>query len=136
MAEFGYSGTHLLKKLGIKPEMKILIIHQPDNYFKWVGAELSQQIAAANVVPGFIHLFAASAAVFKKEMGSVLEFCKKNTAIVVWVSWYKKSSGIITDLSENIIREFALQNNLVDIKVCAVSNEWSGLKLVVPLAKR
>ena len=59
-----------------------------------------------------------------------------NTSAIVWVSWYKKSSGIQSDLSENIIRDFALQHDLVDIKVCAVSNEWSGLKLVVPLAKR
>ena len=69
-------------------------------------------------------------------MKVVLKFSKKNSAVVVWVSWYKKSSGISTDLSENIIREFALQNSLVDIKVCAVSEAWSGLKLVVPLAKR
>ena len=69
-------------------------------------------------------------------MKVVLKLCKKNPAITVWVSWYKKSSGIYTDLSENIIREFALQNNLVDVKVCAVSEAWSGLKIVVPLAKR
>jgi len=56
--------------------------------------------------------------------------------MVVWVSWYKKTSGISSDLSENIIREFALRHDLVDIKVCAVSNDWSGLKLVVPVAKR
>lgn len=69
-------------------------------------------------------------------MKAVLKFCKKNSSIVIWVSWYKKSSGINTDLSENLIREFALQNSLVDVKVCAVSEDWSGLKLVVPLAKR
>jgi hypothetical protein len=56
--------------------------------------------------------------------------------VIIWVSWYKKTSGIPSDLSENIIREFALRNGLVDIKVCAVSNEWSGLKLVVPVSKR
>jgi len=69
-------------------------------------------------------------------MKAVLKLSKQNPAVIVWVSWYKKSSGISTDLSENIIREFALQNNLVDVKVCAVSEVWSGLKLVVPLAKR
>jgi hypothetical protein len=134
MAEVGYSGTTLIKKLGIKPEMKILIIHKPDDFFKWLGADITQQFTKAKEIPGFIHLFAASAAVFK--MVSVLKFCKKNTSIIVWVSWYKQRSGIVTDLSENIIREFALQNNLVDIKVCAVSNDWSGLKLVVPVVKR
>ena len=69
-------------------------------------------------------------------MVSVLKFCKKNTSIVVWVSWYKQRSGMVADLSENIIQEFALQHNLVDTKVCAVRNEWSGLKLVVPVTKR
>ena len=69
-------------------------------------------------------------------MKKILVHSKKNTAVIVWVSWYKKSSGIVTDLNENIIRDFALQNNLVDIKVCAVSELWSGLKLVVPVVKR
>jgi hypothetical protein len=60
----------------------------------------------------------------------------KNTAIVIWVSWYKKSSGIATDLNEDLIRGYALKNGLVDVKVCAVSEQWSGLKLVVPLKNR
>jgi hypothetical protein len=136
MAEAGYHGTPLIKKLGITPKMKVLVMHQPDDYFTWLGADISQQFAAAKENPGFIHLFAANTAVFKKEMVSVLKFCTKLTSIIVWVSWYKKSSGIVTDLSENTIREFALQNNLVDVKVCAVSEVWSGLKLVVPLLKR
>ena len=65
-----------------------------------------------------------------------MKLCKMNPAITIWVSWNTKSSGLYADLSENIIREFALQNNLVDVKVCAVSEVWSGLKLVVPVAKR
>lgn len=59
----------------------------------------------------------------------------KPTAII-WVSWYKKSAGIPTDITEDVIRNYALRNDLVDVKVCAVSDIWSGLKLVVPLAKR
>ena len=54
----------------------------------------------------------------------------------IWISWYKKSAGIPTDITEDVIRNYALQNDLVDIKVCAVSDVWSGLKLVVPVAKR
>ena len=61
---------------------------------------------------------------------------KKNTSITIWVSWYKKSSKIATDITEDTIRNYALQNDLVDVKVCAVSEIWSGLKLVVPLSKR
>ena len=60
----------------------------------------------------------------------------RHTGIVIWVSWYKKSAGIPTDLNENIIRDYALANGLVDVKVCAVSDKWSGLKLVVPLKLR
>jgi hypothetical protein len=136
MAEVGYSGAPLIKKLGIKSEMKVLVIHEPKEYFDWLGVNISDQYISKNEVPDFIHLFAKNLAVFKKEMADVLKFCKKNPTIIIWVSWYKKSSGINTDLSENIIRDFALQNNLVDVKVCAVSEAWSGLKLVVPLAKR
>ena len=136
MAEAGYSGTPLIKKLGIKPEMKVLVIHQPDNYFDLLGVNVSNQLITETQIPDLIHLFAKNVAVFKKEMKAVLKLSKQNPAVIVWVSWYKKNSGISTNLSENIIREFALQNNLVDVKVCAVSEAWSGLKLVVPLAKR
>ena len=69
-------------------------------------------------------------------MAVVLKFCKINPRIIIWISWYKKGSGVSSDLSKNDIRKFALQNNLVDVKICAVSELWSGLKLVVPLAKR
>jgi accessory colonization factor AcfC len=136
MAEVGYSGTPLIKKLGIKPEMKIMVIHDPEEYFDLLGVNVSDQYVSKNEVPDFIHLFAKNIAVFKKEMAGVLKFCKKNPTIIIWVSWYKKSSGISTDMSESIIREFALKNSLVDVKVCAVSEVWSGLKLVVPIAKR
>jgi len=136
MSHAGYLGTPLIKKLGIKPEMKILVIHEPEDYFGLLEVNISDQYVLKNEVPDLVHLFAKNLAVFKKEMVNVLKFCKKNPTIIIWVSWYKKSSGIHTDLLENLIREFALQNNLVDVKVCAVSEAWSGLKLVVPVAKR
>ena len=136
MAGTGYSRTPLIKKLGIKPEMKILVVNKPGEYFDWLGADISDQFISDKETPDLIHLFAESYATFKKEMISVLKICKKNTSAIAWVSWYKKSAGISTDLSENMIRDFALQHDLVDIKVCAVSEEWSGLKLVVPVSKR
>lgn len=136
MNEAGYSGTPLIKKLGIKPEMKILLLHPPANYLQLLQLDLKKQFAIANKSVDFIHLFAKDTAVFKKEMKIVLKLCRMNTAAIVWVSWYKKSSGIKSGLSENIIRDFALQHDLVDIKVCAVNVEWSGLKLIVPLAMR
>ena len=136
MKEVDYSCTPLIKKLGINPEMKVLLIHEPENYFSLLGKNIADQLISKNGIPHLVHLFAKDSTVFKKEMKLVLRFCKKNPALTVWVSWYKKSSGIYTDLSENIIREFALQNNLVDVKVCAVNEVWSGLKLVVPFVKR
>jgi hypothetical protein len=136
MVTAGYSGTPLIQKLGIKPSMKVLVINPPQNYFKLLQSDISGQYISPNETPDFIHLFAETNTVFKKEMKKILQICRKKTSIVIWVSWYKKSSGITTDLTEDLIRSFALQNDLVDVKVCAVSNEWSGLKLVVPVSKR
>ncbi len=136
MTATGYSGTSLAKKLGIKPGMKILLINPPENYTELLETDISGQYDSGKATADFIHLFATDDATFVKGMKTVLLISRKNTSAITWVSWYKKASGMATDLSENRIREFALQNGLVDIKVCAVSNEWSGLKLVVPLAKR
>lgn len=136
MQDVGYSGTPLLKKLGIKPAMKVLVFHAPENYMDLLHEDISAQYVSTAETPDFIHLFAETHTIFLKEMKKVLVCCKKNSSAIVWVSWYKKSSGMATDLSENLIREFALKNNLVDIKVCAVSDRWSGLKLVVPVARR
>ncbi len=136
MSAAGYSETALFKKSGMKPGKKVLLIYAPENYLRWLGEELPKKIVTKNGRPDLIHLFAVSTAVFKKEMKTVLNLCKKNTATVVWVSWYKKSSGFVSDLSQNSNHAFALTIELVDIKVCAVSTEWSGLKLVVPLNKR
>lgn len=75
-------------------------------------------------------------------MKKLKAFCKKNPTVMIWISWYKKSAlrqaqgKLSTDVTEDVIRNYALKNDLVDIKVCAVSDIWSGLKLVVPLAKR
>ena len=136
MSTAGYSGTPLLKKLGIKEGWKIRLIGAPADYFTLLQADLSTQLCSARELPDFIHVFAASRKEFEKAMPPILQACKKNPQLVLWVSWYKKSSGRSTDLTENGIRDYALANGLVDIKVCAVSEEWSGLKLVVPVAKR
>jgi hypothetical protein len=132
----GYSGTPLLKKLGIKPEMKIKLIHAPEAYYEWLEADISNQLAARSQMPDFIHLFSDSKNHYETEMTKLRPLIASNPQILIWVSWHKKSSGIPTDLTEDHIRKFALGNGLVDIKVCAVSAEWSGLKLVVPLAAR
>jgi len=136
MATAGYSGTPLLKKLGIKPGDKLVLINRPENYFELLEADLTEQICTKNELPDLIHLFAISKKEFESEMKGLNRLIKINKKVVIWVSWLKKSSGIATDLTEDIIRNFALKNNLVDVKVCAVSDIWSGLKLVVPLKAR
>jgi hypothetical protein len=132
----GYSSTPLIKKLGIKPAMKLLLLNAPANYAELLQGDIAAQICPQRQVPDFIHLFALNAAAFEKGMKKVIEYAHKNTGIIIWVSWYKQSAGIATDMTENLIRDFALANRLVDIKVCAVSDAWSGLKLVVPVALR
>jgi len=136
MATAGYSGTPLIKKLGIKPEMKVLIINKPDDYYKLLEVDNSDQSCSSNEIPDFIHLFARSVKEFESEMKSLKSICKKNSTVIIWVSWYKKAAKIPTDITEDVIRSYALKNNLVDVKVCAVSDIWSGLKIVVPVVKR
>jgi len=132
----GYSGTALIKKLGIKPEMKVLIINKPDEYYKLLEVDISDQSCKRNEIPDFIHLFVKSVREFESEMKALKSVYKKNSTVIIWVSWYKKAAKIPTDITEDIIRNYALKNDLVDVKVCAVSDVWSGLKLVVPVAKR
>ena len=86
--------------------------------------------------PDLVHVFVKSNKEFETEMKKLKEVYRDNPKVVIWVSWYKKSAGIPTDVTEDTIRNYALKNDLVDIKVCAVSEVWSGLKLVVQKAKR
>ena len=134
MVTTGYSGTPLLKKLGIKGNMRIKLIHAPENYFGLLEKNIAEQFCKKNEKPDFIHLFVKTKKDFEAEMRKLTPLIKPTTSI--WISWYKKSAGIPTDMTEDVIRNYALQNDLVDIKVCAVSDVWSGLKLVVPVAKR
>jgi hypothetical protein len=122
----GYSGTPLAKKLGIKPKFKIKLVNPPDYYFKLFSDKKTRK--------DFIHYFALKATQLKKDIKQLRQEIEENG--MIWVSWYKKSAGIETDLSENVIREIALNNGLVDVKVCAVDEMWSGLKLVIPVKDR
>ena len=130
----GYSGTPLLKKLGLKEDMKVQLIGAPKDYYSLLQIDISDQLCKKNDTPDFVHLFAKT----NKEFEAAMKKIRKNMkpATIIWVSWYKKSAGITTDITENVIRNYALQNELVDVKVCTVNDVWSGLKLVVPVAKR
>jgi hypothetical protein len=93
-------------------------------------------VVRKKIVPGvsFVHVFATSSAVMKREVLAARKALTPDG--MIWVSWPKKSSGVSTDLDENVIRDFALKNGLVDVKVCAVDEVWSGLKLVIPVKLR
>ena len=130
----GYSTTPLVNKLGIKPNSKIKIVHEPDGYWDWVSPMPEGVSVAAKSPFHFIHLFFQSRQKFESEL---LEFREKlNPDGMIWVSWPKKSSNVKSDLDENMIRDFALKHKLVDVKVCAVTEVWSGLKLVIPVKDR
>lgn len=126
----GYSKTPLLKKLGIKPGYSIYLHNAPDHYLHLLG-ELPEGVEIRKSVRedlDFIHLFAREKEMLAADLLWLKDKIKKNG--MIWVSWYKKSAKIPTDVTEDAIREVALPLGLVDIKVCAVDEKWSGLKLV------
>ena len=132
----GYSGTPLVQKLGIKPGFRIFVAGAPADYASITG-KLPARVTIVPRLTGaidMVHLFAANAA----GLGDKLR--RYRTAIkpdgMVWVSWPKKSPGVTTDLSDIVLRDTALPLGLVDIKVCAVDQTWSGLKFVIPKAQR
>ena len=135
MPSAGYSGKSLLKKLGIQSQHKVLVIHAPAEYNEWLEHDIAGQLAGKKDLPDVVHLFAKDMKTFLTDMEKLQAVYQKNPKLVIWVSWYKKSSGKMKDIGENDIRNWAIQHGLVDVKVCAVSDEWSGLKLVVPLKK-
>lgn len=127
----GYSGTPLVRKLGFKPEQEVLLVSAPDTYVEWVQPlpEGTRFVAAAGKSTAAAHVFANSAGVLAEELQR-LRRTLSPTAFV-WVSWPKKVSKVATDITEDTIRAVALPLGYVDIKVCAVTDVWSGLKLVV-----
>ncbi len=133
----GYSETPLLKKLGIKPDTNILIIGEPASLWNDLGP-LPQNVSIKKKLSkepfDFIHFFVRERKVFEREILNLKKVLQPNG--MIWVSWPKKSSKVVSDMDENVIRNFALKNGLVDVKVCAVDAVWSGLKLVIPLKER
>ncbi len=133
----GYSGTPLLKKLGLVSGIRMLVRNEPSGYWNWVsplpeGVEIKTRIGTVPL--DLVHLFLTSRHAFEKEVLKAKQAIRPDG--MIWISWPKKSAKIPTDLDENVIRDFALKNGLVDIKVCAVDEIWSGLKLVIPVKDR
>ena len=130
----GYSETPLAKKLGIKPDSVVLPGGAPDNYLELIGDTAATFVTQIGKTVSIVHLFATKKADLTKSLKTYRS--KLAPDAVVWVSWPKKSSKVPTDITEGTIREVALPMGWVDIKVCAVDDVWSGLKLVVRKALR
>ena len=127
----GYSGTPLAKKLGIVPGSHVATRHAPADYEDLLeplpdGVVFDAKVAATTDV---VHVFADRRSVLAKELGTLRRSIRTNGT--VWVSWPKKAAKVPTDITEDTIRELALPLGFVDVKVCAVSDVWSGLKLVI-----
>jgi hypothetical protein len=126
----GYSGTPLAKKLGIKPGTAMFVVAAPGHYHELLarlpeGVKRVRKIDAADVA----HFFETSRARMEKDLRAAVPKIQPDAAI--WISWPKKSAKVATDITEDTVREVALPLGLVDIKVCAVDETWSGLKLVI-----
>ena len=132
----GYSGTPLAKKLGIKPGMRVFIDGAPDNYRELL-APLPDEVVFLRIAEkdlDFVHIFTTSKKNLASKLKRYLKVIKSNG--MIWVSWPKKAAKVATDLTEDVVRELALETVLVDVKVCAVDEVWSGLKLVIRLENR
>ena len=131
MAEHGYSGTPLPKKLGIKEGASVVLVHAPDGAAALIaplpdGVRLGRRIGTnADVVVAF----------FTRRAALEREFYRLRQAIHdaggLWIAWPKRASGVVTDITEDVVREIALAAGLVDNKVCAIDATWSGLRVVV-----
>jgi hypothetical protein len=139
----GYSGKALDVKLGLKAGWAVLLIGVPEALTRAVSRPDLGWLAAIGVGKALpsalpkldhVHLFVDRSAGLARNLGRLRARLKP--AGQIWVSWPKRASGVATDMSEDLVRDAALEAGLVDVKVCAVDDVWSGLKLVIPVAQR
>jgi hypothetical protein len=127
----GYSETSLPQKLGIKPGLSVVTINAPTNYRRLlgtipVGVTFSDRLRSDS---SFVHVFIKKRSELEKRLSDLRE--KITDTGTVWVSWPKRSSGVLSDVTEDVVRAVALPLGFVDVKVCAIDETWSGLKLMV-----
>jgi hypothetical protein len=132
----GYSGTPLAKKLGFKDGLRVVTINAPDGYHRWLdGLPASTSFSTAiGSSPAAVHLFCTKRSELARTLKSLR--AKLQAEGFIWVSWPKRTSGVRTDITEDTIRDVALPLGFVDVKVCAVTDTWSGLKLVIRRSER
>ena len=132
----GYSGTPLIKKLGLPAKGRALVFNSPHDY----GEQLKGSPPELEFVPrstgklDFIHLFVTKRAELKRRLPALKQ--KLSFGGSLWVSWPKKTSPLAGDVNENVVREIGLAAGLVDVKVCAIDEDWSGLKFVYRMKDR
>jgi hypothetical protein len=127
----GYSGTPLARKLGIRPNETLIALNAPENY-RSLLEDLPAGVAITNRATtnaGFVHLFVRQRSDLEKRLRELRS--KLDDAGILWISWPKKSAKVPTDITEDTIRAVALPLGFVDVKVCAVDETWSGLKLMI-----
>jgi hypothetical protein len=132
----GYSKTPLVKKLGLKPGFRLILLNAPQNYRQTLG-DLPENVIVADTLAGpldFIHFFTTSREALAAEFPRLKQALAPTG--MLWISWPKRSAKVETDLTEDIIRAIGLENGLVDVKVAAVNEVWSGLKFVYRLKDR
>ncbi|MFC0589345.1 DUF3052 family protein [Novosphingobium aquiterrae] len=127
----GYSGTPLAKKLNLRDGMRVWFDAMPEDVFDEIAEYALELTFVANPADGIdgAHLFVTDRAALEKRLTPLRQQIASDGQI--WVSWPKQASGVASDITEDTIREFALPLGLVDTKVCAVDDVWSGLKLVI-----
>lgn len=131
---FGYSGTPLVQKLGIKPGARTQFVSAPPQLPELLGPLPIGATSATRGTLDFALFFTKSLNDLAKHFGKLRDRLESNG--MLWVSWPKKTSGLATDLTENVVRDYGLKNGLVDVKVCAIDDTWSGLKFVRRLSDR
>ena len=131
MAIAGYSGTPLARKLGLKPGMRVHHVAAPDGFEALIG-ELPDGVrvlARATAGLDLVVLFVRSRAELERRLPGLHARLRQDG--IVWVAWPKRASKVPTDMTEDVVRDVALPRGLVDVKVCAIDDTWSGLKLVI-----
>ena len=127
----GYSGTALVRKLGFKPAMRAHYVNAPEQFSALLGPLPGgvRVLARAGNELDLVVLFVRERAELERRLASLQP--RLVSAGMIWVSWPKRASTVPTDVTEDVVREVALPRGLVDVKVCAIDETWSGLKLVI-----
>jgi hypothetical protein len=133
----GYSGTPLPKKLGIKPGHRVLLLSAPEQFESGTLGELPEDVKVARRLSGTADVIVS----FHTDRADLARRMPKlrvamEPAAGLWIAWPKRASKVPTDLTEDVVRELALENVLVDNKVAALDETWSGLRLVIRLRDR